>query len=165
MRKVPRVAWVARWYCPQAHATISLLPDFYASRLPGTLDTLEEAVARVEKAEAVEKAADELRPADAPDAVTLATAVRWVRLRLELVKAVLIAVLGLYPELLAPGPPTIRHFRARLGTDRALVTLRAIAKAHLDVLPLPLGLVPRPGAWEGEPFQQSSGSDPPPASG
>ena len=69
MRKVPQVAWVARWYCPQAHATIGLLPDFYASRMPGALDTLEETVARVEKAETIEKAADELRPADAPDAV------------------------------------------------------------------------------------------------
>ena len=27
---------MARWYCPQARATIGLLPDFYASRMPGT---------------------------------------------------------------------------------------------------------------------------------
>jgi hypothetical protein len=165
MRKVPSMAWVARWYCPQAHATIGLLPDFYASRMPGTLDALEETVARVEKIETIEKAADELRPADAPDAVTLPTAVRWVRLRLELVKAVLIAVLGLFPERFAPGPPTIRHFRDRLGTDRALVVLRGIAEAHLHVLPMPLGLIPPPGVWGGGPFQQSTGSDPPSASG
>ena len=165
MRKVPAVAWVARWYCPQAHATIGLLPDFYASRLPGTLDALEETVMRVEKAETIEKAADELRPADAPDAVTLPTAVRWVRLRLELVKAVLIAVLGLLPDRFAPGPPTIRHFRDRLGTDHVLVALRGIAQAHLHVLPLPLGLVPPPGVCKTGPFQQSPGSDPPLASG
>jgi hypothetical protein len=168
MRKVPSVAWVARWYCPQAHATIGLLPDFYASRIPGTLDALEEAVVRVEETKAIEKAADELRPADAPDAVTLPTAVRWVRLRVELVKAVLIAVLGLFPDRFAPfapGPPTMRHFRDRLGTHRALVALRGIAEAHLHALPVPLGLVPPPGVWGAGPFQQSSGPDPPPASG
>ena len=165
MRKVPSVAWVARWYCPQAHATIGLLPDFYASRMPGTLDELEETVARVEQTKTIEKAADELRPAAAPDAVTLPTAVRWVRLRLELVKAVLIAALGLFPDLFAPGPPTMRHFRDKLGTHRALVALRGIAEARLHVLPMPLGLVPPPGICGGRPFQQSTGSDPPPASG
>lgn len=162
MRKVPRVAWVARWYCPQAHATIGLLPDFYASRLPGTLDALEETVARVEAAVPVEKVAEDVRPAEAPDAVTLPTAVRWVRLRLELVRAVLVAVLGLFPDRFAPGPPTIRHFRDRLGTDQALVALRVIAEAKLHVLPMPLGLVPPPANRGVVPFQQSPGSDPPP---
>lgn len=165
MRKVPSVAWVARWYCPQAHATIGLLPDFYASRMPGTLDTLEEVVARVEAAEPVEKVAEKLRPAEAPDAVTLPTAVRWVRLRLELVKAVLIAVLGLFPDRFAPGPATVRHFRDRLGTHRALVALRGIAEAKLHVLPMPLGLVPPPEIRGAGPHQQSTGSDPRPASG
>ena len=165
MRKVPSVGYVARWYCPQAHTTIGLLPDFYASRMPGTLDTLEEAVVRVEAAEPVEKVAEELRPAEAADAVTLPTAVRWVRLRLELVRAVLIAVLGLFPERFAPGPPTMRHFRDRLCTLRALVALRGIAEAKLHVLPMPLGLVPPPKLRRAGPFQQSTGSDPPPASG
>jgi hypothetical protein len=57
MRKVPSVAYMARWYCPQARATSGLLPDFYASRMPGTLDALEETVASVEAADA--------RPGDA----------------------------------------------------------------------------------------------------
>jgi len=164
MRKVPSVAYVARWYCPQAHATIGLLPDFYASRMPGTLDAIEEVVARVERAETVEQVAEEVRPAEAPDAVTLPTAVRWVRVRLELVRAVLIAVLGLWPERFAPGRPTIKHFRERLGTDHALVTLRVIAEGKLHLLPMPLGLVPRPSLRAVVPFPQSSGSDPPPAS-
>src|SRR5262249_3452405 len=110
MRKVPRVAYSARWYCPQSGATLGLLPGFYASRSPGALDMLEEAVARVEEREAIEKVAAEARPAEAPDAVTLATAVRWVRLRVELVRVALIAVLGLLPALFAPGTPTVPHF-------------------------------------------------------
>jgi hypothetical protein len=162
MRKVPSVASVARWYCPQARATIGLLPDFYASRMPGTLDAIEETVARVEESATIEKAAEELRPAEAPDAVTLPTAVRWVRRRLELVKAVLLAVLGLFADLLGPGPPTMTQVRERLGTQRALVALRGITASHLHVLPVPLGLVPPPGVWGR--FQQSTGSDPPPAS-
>jgi hypothetical protein len=161
MRKVPQVAWVARWYCPLEHATIGLLPDFYASRLPGTLDALEEAVARVETTESVEKAAAEVRPADTPDAVTLPTAVRWVRLRVQLVQVVLIAVLGLFPDRFAPATATVGHFRKCLQTARALVALRGIAEAYLHCLPMPLGLVPRSRHVQSRagPFQQSVGSD------
>jgi len=161
MRKVPGVAYVARWYCPQARATIGLLPDFYASRMPGTLDTLEETVARVEEREAIEKVAAEARPAEAPDAVTLATAVRWVRLRVERVRVALLAVLGLFPGQFAPGTPTVKHFRDKLGTARALVALREIAEVHLHALPMPLGLVPpRVTGWaRAGPDQQSPGSD------
>lgn len=143
MRKVPGVALVARWYCPEAHTTIGLLPDFYASRMPGTLDALEETVARVEEAATIEKAAAEVRPADAPSAVTLPTAVRWVRLRMHLVRVMLLAVFGIFPERFAPGTPTVAHFRERLGTTRVLVELREIAEAHLHELPRPLGLNPR----------------------
>jgi hypothetical protein len=161
MRKVPGVALVARWYCPSARTTVGLLPDFYASRMPGTLDDLEETVARVEKAETIEKAAAEARPADVPDAVTLTTAVRWVRLRVHLVRLALIAVFGLFPDRLAPGTPTIAHFRERLGTARVFVALRGIAEAHLHALPRPLGLVPWPPHVRrcAEPHQQSPGSD------
>jgi hypothetical protein len=166
MRKVPGVAYVARWYCPQARATIGLLPDFYASRMPGTLDALEETVARVEAREAVEKVAAETRPAEAPDAVTLVTAIRWVRLRVHLVRVALIAVLGLFPGRFAPGTPTVKHFRAKLGTPRALAALRGIAEAHLHVLPMPLGLVPPRADCRARagPVQQSPGPDgsPPP---
>ncbi len=76
MRKVPAVAWVARYYCPESHTTFGLLPDFYASRMPGTLDMIEEAATKAESAPSVEMVADALRPADAPDAVTLGAAPR-----------------------------------------------------------------------------------------
>jgi hypothetical protein len=84
-----------------------------------------------------------------------------VRLRVELVRMVLIAVLGLFPGRFAPGSPTVKHFRDKLGTPRALVALREIAEVHLHALPMPLGLVPpRAAYWaRAGPDQQSPGSD------
>jgi hypothetical protein len=144
MRKVPAVAYVARYYCPESHTTIGLLPDFYASRMPGTLDMIEEAAATAETAESMEKAADELRPADAPDAVTLTAALVWLRLRVAIVRAVLTTVKGLMPEAFGDEvPPRISAFRQRLGTLRVLVALRAICERYLHRLAAPLGLVPR----------------------
>jgi len=166
MRKVPGVAMVARCYCPRECVTVGLLPDFYASRLPGTLDALEEAVARVEDAKSVEQAAQEARPAEAQDAVTLATAVRWVRLRVQLVTATLAALLALCPGRFGSGAPTVGHFRAQLGTTRALVSLRGVAEAHLHALPMPLGLLGPPTRQSsGRLSQQSPGPDGPPAPG
>ncbi len=43
-RKFPDYCLVARWYCPCERRTISLLPDFFASRFPGTLDEVEQTV-------------------------------------------------------------------------------------------------------------------------
>jgi len=74
MRKVPSVAYVTRYVCRKRHTSFSLLPDFYASRMPGTLDMIEQAAAKAEEASSMEKAAEEARPADAPDAVTLGAA-------------------------------------------------------------------------------------------
>jgi hypothetical protein len=53
---------IARYYCPTAHETFSLLPDSLASRFPGDLDDLELVVAHVETARSIEAAADRLRP-------------------------------------------------------------------------------------------------------
>ena len=81
-RKLPLPAEIARFYCAACRMTIGLLPDFYASRMPGLLDDVEEIVAIAEAARSVEAAAEELRPAEEPDAVTLPSAVRWLRRRL-----------------------------------------------------------------------------------
>jgi len=53
---------IARYYCPTAHETFSLLPDCLASHFPGALDPIEQVVATVETARSVEAAADVLRP-------------------------------------------------------------------------------------------------------
>ena len=163
MRKVPSVAYVARYYCAEQQTTIGLLPDFYASRMPGTLDAIEEAVATAESATSLEKAADEVRPADAEDAVTLCAAVAWLRLRVTIVRATLVTVIGLFPDRFADCAPRVGAFRKRLGTRRVLVGLREICEGHLHALAPPLGLVRRRTSREGDAgaHQQSIGPDPP----
>jgi hypothetical protein len=164
MRKIPAVGFVARYYCPEQHTTFGLLPDFYASRVPGTLDEIEHAAVRVEASAGLEQAAEELRPGDDPCAVTLGAAVAWVRLRVAWVRALLITVAGLFPDLFAGVRPSVRAFRERLCTSRVLVALRGICAPYLYVLPRPLGLNPRTGwsvACEDE-RPQPIGSDGPP---
>jgi len=92
-RRTPVGMRIARYYCPTAHETFSLLPDCLASRFPGALDPIEEVVATVETARSVEAAADVLRPD-----ITLASAVRWVRRRLTPVRRALLAVVTLLPD-------------------------------------------------------------------
>lgn len=143
LRKFPAVAFVARYYCPETHTTFGLLPDFYASRVPGTLDDLEHVAATAETIAGREPLAEALRPADAPDAVSLRAVIAWVRRRLAWVRALLATVAGLFPEDFADVERSIGAFRAKLGTDRVLVALRGIAEPYLYALPPPLGLNPQ----------------------
>jgi hypothetical protein len=162
MRKVPAVAFVARFYCPEQHTTFGLLPDFYASRVPGTLDDIERTAAQAEVSAGLERAAEELRPGDEPGAVTLSVAVAWVRRRVTWVRALLVTVAGLFPELFVGMRPSLWAFRGRLDTSRVLVALRGICEPHLYALPPPLGLNPRTpwGLARGVERPQSIGSDP-----
>lgn len=162
LRKHPEPTPVARFYCAKGHTTISLLPDFFASRLPGTLDAIEQVAAVVEDAASVEKAAEELRPAEVDDAITLAAAVRWTARRVALVAAILVAIVGLFPERLA-GVRTLGQLRQRLGTTHALVELREIAAAFLAALPPPLGFGPRsrPRRRRTGAIQHDPGQEPP----
>jgi hypothetical protein len=158
------VAYVARFYCPTQRTTFGLLPDFYASRIPGTLDEVEHAAATAEQASTMAEAAERLRPGDVADAVTLPAAVAWTRRRVAWVAALLVTIAGLFPERFGGCGASIGAFRRRLGTDRALVALRGIAEAHLHALPPPFGLIPRWTAREegAEAEQQSTGNDRPP---
>ena len=88
-RQTPAGIRIARYYCPTAHETFSLLPDALASRFPGPLDDLERVVAHVDAASSIEAAADVLRPD-----IVLPSAVRWVRRRLTLVRATLVVEIG-----------------------------------------------------------------------
>lgn len=127
---------IARYYCPTAHETFSLLPDCLASRFPGALDDLERVVTHVETARSIEAAADILRPD-----IVLPSAIRWVRRRLTLVRATMLAVVTLLPDLCGSGAH-LGAVRTALATDHALVVLRTRAAALLPALPRPLGFAP-----------------------
>ena len=136
-RRMPAGMRIARYYCPTAHETFSLLPDCLASRFPGTLDALEQVVATVEAARSVEAAADVLRPD-----ITLPAAVRWIRRRLTPVRRALLAIVTLVPDLFT-GDARLAAVRLALATPSALVALRTSVAPHLATLPPPLGFHPR----------------------
>jgi hypothetical protein len=165
-RQRPRPAKVARFYCAPCGLTISLLPDFYASRSPGLLKDIEDAAAVAEGAASVEEAAEQARPAEEEEAVTLTAAVRWVRRRIAWARSLLATAIGLFPERFEGCAPTVTSFRQRLGTTQVLVKLRGICARFLGVLAAPLGLVPPPARREHRRrgLQQSAGPDPPPSS-
>lgn len=151
---------IARWYCPAAHCTFSLLPDHLAARFPGTLHDIEQVVAAVEQARSIEAAADQLRSDDIP----LASAVRWVRRRLSPVRKLLTIVMGLFPQRLLGCTPTLAALRERFACDEVLVVLREVAHLHLQALAPPLGFQ-HPSYRSAERhhrFQQHLGPDPPP---
>ena len=160
-RKTPRGTRIARWYCPESHTTISLLPDCLAARLPGELDELEAVVAHAEQAPSLAAAANALRR----DAVELPGAMRWVERRVRLVHHVVSIVIGLLPEPLARCIAEMGAVRARLETDAALRALRTLVAQQLPVLPAPLGFHPhRLGATNRTRARQHKmGPDPPPA--
>jgi hypothetical protein len=142
----PAGARVPRWWCPVARESISLLPEFLAARLSGTLDEVEAVVAAVEEAGGVSAALETVHPAEAEDAVGLQGALRSMRRRVGAVHAVLLAVITLLPERFAGVMPTITSLRAALSTRRVLVALREVAAQHLHALPTPLGFGARVGA-------------------
>ena len=162
LRKFPEPVPIARLYCAKGHTTFSFLPDFFASRLPGTLDEVERAAVAAQTEPSREAAAQSLRPAEALDAVTLEAAKRWTTRRVALFTAVLLAVVGLLPDRLQ-GVRTASELRRRLGTESALVALREIAAPWLRSLPPPLGFGPRHGGprRRHRALQQDSGPDPP----
>jgi hypothetical protein len=131
---------VARLLCPAAGVTISLLPDFLASRLSGTLSEVEAAVEAAEAASSQEAALEQVRPAAAPDAVTLLAGLRWLRRRLSAVRAALLAAVTLVPAL-AGCRATLSALRERLSVSASevLVTLRRLAAAHLAAMSSPVG--------------------------
>lgn len=157
IRKTPRGARIARWYCPQSRTTFSLLPDCLAARLPGTLDALEEAVVHAENASSLEVAANDLRP----DAVNLPGAKRWVQRRIRLVHRSLAVAVELLPELFCPGVSRLNVLRRHLGTDRALTKVRRLIA---PAVPAPVGFrFPNDhAAGLKRVFQHEMGPDPPP---
>jgi hypothetical protein len=150
---------IARYYCPKAKTTYSLLPDCLAGRLSGDLSAVEEVVAHVERSRSIEAAADSLRSFT----ISLPSAVRWVRRHLVPVRAALLALVTLMPQLFAGCLPTVGEARRVLGTTPALVALREVSQARLGALPPPLGFGPRakPRRRRRGDRQHQMGPDPP----
>ena len=75
-RKTPSGVRIARYYCRKGTTTFSLLPDFLASRLPGTLQEVQQVV------EAAERSSSVWATVEALDLeASLLSAARWVRRR------------------------------------------------------------------------------------
>jgi len=148
LRKYPVPLRIARAYCRKGHTTFSLIPDFLASQVPGTLEEIEEAVATFESSTTMTAAADAVRPVEISvvtgEPVTLEAQLRWLARRIKWVRATLLTVIGLMPELFLGVAPTVTAFRAHLKTDSVLVELRRICGPRLEYLPCPVGLAHRP---------------------
>lgn len=149
-------AFVARFRCPQARRTFSLLPDCLASRFPAELREMEDVVAKVEQAASQEAAARDLWPE-----LELASALRKLRRWRRAVVVMLVVVRGLYPDLFVD-EPSVTAFREHLG-EPVLVALRKKVARHLHALPPPLGFGPRPKPRPPRPseLQHEAGPDPP----
>lgn len=126
-RKFPEYCLIPRWFCPCAHRSISLLPDFFASRFPGTLDEVEETVNKARHYSSQEEAAAALRPE-----ISLPSALRWLRRRLGYVRAILTILVGLLTTECAAD---LESFCRKFNTEKILTKLRNIAGEHLHSLP------------------------------
>lgn len=168
LRKYPVPHRIARSYCPKGQTTFGLIPDFAASHVPGTLQEIEAAVVVYEAEENIYRAADLVRPPeilpDDRDPITQEATAQWLRRRVAWVRATLITVAGLFPELFFGCETTLTGFRARLKSDSVLMDLRGICAGELSALPAPVGFGHRSG--DGKPpigaVQQSLRPDRPP---
>ena len=77
-RVQPEGVRVARFWCPKARRSISLLPAFLAARMVGTLDNVEATVLAVEQAGGVAAAVDRVYPASAKRAIGPTCAMRAI---------------------------------------------------------------------------------------
>ena len=101
---------VARYCCPDARMTFSLLPRFMA--------------------------AEPVRPGRG---CASPAARRWARRRVERVRLVPAIVIGLFPGTLTGLPILIGEFRRQAGGECALVALRLLCADHFLALPSPGG--------------------------
>ena len=149
---------IPRWYCPEGHCTFSLLADYLASRLSGSLKELERVVVEAEQAKSLEAAADCLRTDD----ISLPGAIRWTRRRVRQVHAILRILFDLIPECLCGCQPTVTALRQWLGVEWVLPHTREMADVYLCVLPSPVGFA-SPGLTvdHGGRIQHDKGPDPP----
>ncbi len=133
-RKHPEPCLIARYYCSAGHVTIALLPDFFASRLPGTLNEVEDAVNVAESCRSLEEAAESLRPD-----ILYPYSLRWLQRRIKYIREVLKLIAGLFPDIVSPN---LQSFRRWLGRDRVLCSLRGKVSDFLQSMPMIIGFAP-----------------------
>ncbi|MBV8071747.1 MAG: hypothetical protein JO270_17685 [Acidobacteriaceae bacterium] len=120
---------IARYYCRQGRMTFSLLPDFLAARLPGSLAAIACIVGITASARSIEHAADVARG----HGICLPGAVRWLRRRIVAVRRSVSAVREIAPrlsELLESEVPALTDLR------------RVLPPQILHKVPAPLGFRP-----------------------
>lgn len=146
VRVEPPGTRIARFWCPDQEASISLLPSFLAARMSGTLAAVEDIVTAVEEAGGIAAAVETVHPSDVEEAISLAGALRSIGRRASSIRSALLAIATLMPEMFFGVSPTLASFRAHLSVRRVLVLLRELAERHLHALPTPLGFRTR---WSG----------------
>lgn len=142
LRKFPVPFRVRRWRCAGCGATQSSLPDFAASRRPGALQEIEDALA------GLARSGGEWRTALALSRVmggAPSNSLRRLRGFAAAASAVLAVLVTALPELFAGCPAELTPMRERLGTESLLFDMRRrMPSARLRHLPCPVGFRPRP---------------------
>jgi hypothetical protein len=159
-RKEPAGLRIPRFYCRRGQTTISLLPDFAAARMSGTLCGVERAVEHAELAPTLASAGRNLRSELSDER----SAVRWLRRLVQAVHSALRALVTSLPELFGTAPRIVA-LRERLGkaAGRGVLTrLRALGERMLQRLRAPLGFLRlrRIGSDDEPELQHKAGPDP-----
>lgn len=147
---------VPRFYCHKGRTTFSLLPEFLATQMTGTLAEVEAVVVAAQEGPTQEAAAMKLRPDIEPPG-----ALRWMRRRTQPIAIACLAVATLYPKEFSP-PVTLADMRRQKGSTALLQYMRKLAESQLQSLPAPLGFRRR-GLWRKSSenlFQHKPGADP-----
>ena len=132
-RLIPIECKIPCWYCRTAHTLISMLPDFLASRLPGTLKDVEEVVLEVKKHPTLVSAAETIRPD-----IGLQGALRWLTRRLNYVDSILNVAAGILSPV---GFKDLPQLQKLFNVDYILPHLREKLNDHLYKITHILGLI------------------------
>ncbi len=132
-------ALIVRYYCRENHQTFSLLPEFFAARMPGTLAQVERAAAQLERDDADLQA---VRKVHGNGYIDDSGVWRWARRRQLHVQVFLTLLIALFPLRFEGCQPRLECVRDRLRGDCFLVSARALCCEHLQSLPTPVGVRP-----------------------
>jgi len=133
-RVCPPGTRIARWYCPKAGQTYSLLPECFNAGWSGELAEVEQIVLIAEQARSREACAQTIRTE-----IELPGAMRFIDRRVKTVRQTLHLVKGLRPDLFSQVEPTVGDFKFALGCIDVLRSLRQLFPLLTPSLPVPVG--------------------------